>query len=93
MRAGYQRPDNVAYVVEATEDGDVVYLSVLPGGSLLVLRGTSALIWQQAIASGSADVVSDVALAAGLTADVVREDVESFVDLLVGRRLLEAVGR
>lgn len=92
MTTRYQRPANVAYVVDRTDDGDVVYLSELLDGSLLVLRDTSALIWLQALKSEDTDLVADLALIVGLTPDVIRDDVESFVTLLVERRLLEATG-
>jgi len=85
----YRRPANVAYVIDHTEDGEVVYLSALPRGSLLVLQGTSALIWQQAVAADSADLVAGLALTVGESPDAIRHDVESFVAELVGRRLLE----
>ena len=90
MTRRYQRPANVAYVVDHTDDGEVVYLSALPDGLLLVLQGTSALIWLQAVTVEDADLVSELALLAGVAPDVIRDDVESFVTLLVERRLLEA---
>lgn len=91
---GYRRPANVAFVVDSGDDadaGEVVYLSSLPFGSLIVLRGTSALIWQHAVATDGEDLVDGLAVSVGLMSEVIRDDVEAFVHELVERQLLEPV--
>lgn len=89
MTLKYRRPTNVAVVVDPTDDGDVVYLTALPHGSLLVLRASSALIWQEAVAADDTDVVSRLAELVETEPEAIRGDVESFVGELLQRRLLE----
>jgi hypothetical protein len=93
--ARYRRPADVAVVLghsgDAAAEPDIVYLSHLPTGSLLVLRGTGALIWNTAVATdgGEGDLVDRLAQAVGLTPSTIREDVLSFIGQLLDRRLLE----
>jgi hypothetical protein len=86
----YRRPANVAMVVETHDDGAVVYLAALPSGALLVLEGTSALIWQQALAADGTDLVARLADLVGMEPAAIRDDVETFIAELLNRRLLEA---
>lgn len=89
--SGYRRPANVAVVVDEEDDGEVVYLSALPSGSLVVLRGTGALIWQRAISTAGADLVDQLSVSVGMTPEAIRDDVEGFVRELVEQGLLEPV--
>ncbi|MDQ6897118.1 MAG: PqqD family protein [Actinomycetota bacterium] len=91
----YRRPDDVAMVVgHRMEDhglAEVVYLSHLPSGSLMVLHGTSALVWSEALSvnPGGSDLVDRLADAVGLVPAAIRQDVMAFVEQLLDRRLLE----
>lgn len=93
----FRCPDDVAVVRASGGDAhpqtDVVYLSHLPSGSLLVLQGTGALIWEEAVAasrsSTSEDLVERLAARVGLTPADIDDDVRTFVALLLEQGLLE----
>lgn len=92
----YRIPSRVAhYIVETDVDDDEgggpplqIFLRRVPGGENLILVGEAALIWLLA-ADGVADVVAEVAEAAGHPLEVVRSDVEEYVGSLVAQGLLE----
>lgn len=97
MTAAYRRPSDVAMVVEADgADGgaDTVYLSHLPSGSLMVLQGTSALIYTEALSDADNpqghDIATRLADTVGVPPDDIRGDVVTFLAELMGRGLLEA---
>jgi hypothetical protein len=97
----YRRPHHVAMVVEsaahpadaAFEDAwPVVYLSHLPHGSLLILEGTGALIYLEAVTDGSKQsVVHRLADRVGLEQTSISGDVDAFLAQLVEEGLLEIV--
>jgi hypothetical protein len=98
MTASYQRPSDVAMVLgtagDSNPDSDTLYLSHLPTGSLVVLAGTSALIYAEALDGGGdatdEDVATRLADKVGMTAEDIRGDVEAFLVELTSRGLLEA---
>jgi len=97
----YERPRDLAVVeqllqgsaqgpLRVADDSDgirPVYLATLPAGPLLVLEGTSALIWRQAQRDG--DLVTNVAQLVHEDPTSIRVEVEHFVEALVTRGLLE----
>ncbi len=87
--SGYERPQDLAFVEDAEDDGDglLVYLAALPDGPLVVLNRTSALIWRQAQEDG--DVVVQVAQLVRADPESIRAEVEEFLETLVAQRLLE----
>lgn len=92
----YRIPPRLAYVVTegqaaAAQGGLRVALFPVPDGIPVALTDTAALIWLIA-AEGSDNIVHDVALGAAQSADDIRSDVVAFVEDLVSRGLLEAVG-
>ncbi|MEO7235203.1 MAG: PqqD family protein [Lapillicoccus sp.] len=99
MTPAYRRPHHVAMVVESpAHPGDgtgedtwpVVYLAHLPTGSLLILEGTGALIYIEAVADGShQSVVQRLADRVGLPQETISGDVDAFIAQLVDQRLLE----
>lgn len=94
MSAAYRCPSDVAMVPGAMGDPErgsyTLYLSHLPSGSLVVLQGTSALIYAEAVNDGGPDVATRLAETVGMTADNIRGDVEAFLVELTTRGLLEA---
>ncbi len=97
MTGTYRRPRDVAMVPGSAGDpdggSDTLYLSHLPSGSLVVLRGTGALIYTEAVNDRGHEPKDDVAArladAVGMTAEAIRDDVEAFIVELVKRGLLE----
>ena len=87
----YRRPQDVAVVDDEPRDGGrgAVYVALLPDGPPVVLDGTAALIWREAVADDAGPVVTRVAARAGVPEDEVRADVEAFLADLVLRGLLE----
>lgn len=88
----YRRPADVAVVDgEAAEGGPVaVYLAHVPNGPLLVLEGSAAAIWREAVSSAAdADVADRVAAVVGVATAEIREEVTAFLAELVARGLLE----
>lgn len=97
MTASYRRPDHVAMVVGPIADEQdspgVVYLSHLSQGTLVVLEGTSAVIYRSAVEDGdstSGDLVDHLAEAFGMPPDGIRDDVAGFLAELTSRGLIEA---
>ena len=79
----------VAWLDLADRGQDAVYASALPDGPPVVLSATAALIFLVAARGGSLDeVVAGVAEESGQPVEEIRDDVVSFVDELVGLRLL-----
>jgi hypothetical protein len=75
-------------VVDDVDGALTTYVATLPDGPLLVLRDTAAVIWGQAVGASVHDAVDAVAAATGAAPDDIREDVETFLTDLLGRRLL-----
>ena len=86
----YARPDDLAVIDGEPTAGDPfrVYLTPLPYGPLVVLEGNSAAIWQGAQGDESGALVERLAAESGLLAEEIRDDVERFLDQLVGAGLL-----
>lgn len=81
-------PEDIGWTLEEDESGAaVVYVAHLPRGPISVLQGTAALIWLTAV-DGTGDVVADVADTHDLPAEEIREDVENFLDQLLGQGLI-----
>jgi len=74
--------------VAITEDHGIVYVAHLPGGPIVVLEGTAAAIWSEACGGERETIADRVAEAAGVVADEIRGDVDTFVASLVTRGLL-----
>ena len=79
----------VGVVTDEGQDGLRIFLARLPDGPLVVLEGSSAVIWQAATTSGRGDLVSRVAESTGAPADEIGGEVERFVGELVARGFLE----
>ena len=75
--------------VATTEEDGTVFAAHLPDGPIVVLEATAALIWGEACAGERETIADRVAAVTGAAADEIRPDVESFVDHLVARGLLE----
>jgi Coenzyme PQQ synthesis protein D (PqqD) len=90
-----KRPATVAAVhsVEQEEGAPLVYLAPLPGGPMVVLRGTASLIWQEALDGPESTLVDRVAqrVGTGEEAKSIEADVVAFVEGLLVRGLLERV--
>lgn len=87
-RAPFLVPPGVGWTSTADEGGHPrVFVAPLPNGPVAVLPGESALIWLAAV-EGTGGVVDTVAEDTGHPPERIREDVESFVDELIGRGLL-----
>lgn len=83
----YQVPDNVAYIDGADmQQGEVLYLTLLPLGQSVRLEGVARLLWIVAAAGG--DAVSESAILAGEFADRVAPEVGSFLAELMDRGFL-----
>jgi hypothetical protein len=75
--------------IGVVDEGDVVYAATLPDGPIVVLDDIAAMIWSAAC-DGPRHVIADrVAAATGAPIEEIRVHVESFVDSLVARGLLE----
>ncbi len=93
----FRCPDDVAVVRASTgevgPETDTVYLSHLPHGSLMVLQGTGAMIWEEAVATAGGstedDLVHRLAARVGLPPADIDGDVRTFVELLMEQGLLE----
>ena len=83
--SGYRPGDAVGIV----EHEDVLYVATLPDGPIIVLVGSSALIWDEACAGDREKIVDRVAAATNAPPDGIRAEVEAFVAELVARGLLE----
>lgn len=83
----YVVPSNLAWIdgSEHGHEGDL-YLTQLPDGRTVLLRGSSRLIWLAAIESP--DVVTEVAEAAGVPSEEIAEDVNAFLRELTTQGLL-----
>lgn len=87
MTVGRFRP---AERVAAREIEAELVLLDLEEGSFFVSRGTGPRIWQLLASGSSVDEVAElVAKRYGLAVEPVKRDVETFVELLLERRLLE----
>ena len=87
----YRVPDAVAWIDAAEfRDEDDLYLATLPGGPTALLQGPARLIWLAAAAGD--DVVPVVAELVGRPAHEIAGDIETFLQDLVARGLLERLG-
>ena len=72
------------------EDDGAVYLARVPEGPPLVLDGSGVLIWRALVAGGTvAEVRARVAADAGVSPEVVADDVTAFVARLVSGGLVD----
>ena len=85
--SSYAVPARVAFVVSRTEPTQV-FLMPLPDGPPFVLKDTAAMIWVLA-ADGETDVPTAVGEVVDLPRDQVAADVESYLDDLVAKGLLQ----
>lgn len=91
-RAPFVVPPDVGWVSTVDEGGDPrVFVAPLPGGPVDVLPGESAIIWLAAV-EGTGSVVDEVARATEHSPQIIRDDVEAFVDGLLARGLLVRPG-
>lgn len=98
-RGSYLAANDVAVVdappavdlVPGTAEVADVYLARVPGGAPLVLGGSAALVWRTALRVPEDRLLGDVAAAAGLDPEDVREDVQEFVSHLVTEGFLRRV--
>ncbi|MBK9696306.1 MAG: PqqD family protein [Propionibacteriaceae bacterium] len=74
--------------VAAVEMDGVVYVARIPAGPIQVLQGSAGLIWREAHQGDRRGVVERVADRIGADPDIVRADVEEFVELLLAQGLL-----
>ncbi|SMO44907.1 hypothetical protein SAMN06266982_10311 [Propioniciclava tarda] len=83
----YRVPDNVAWV-DGPDFGvaEELYLTVVPEGRTVLLKGTARLIWLVAIEGG--DVASEVARLVGRPSADIAEAVGTFLQDLSGAGLL-----
>ena len=82
-----QRPSEVAEV----EAAGTVYVANVWSGPIVVLEGSAAVIWQQAMAGDLETIPDRVAAITGADLDLITPEVEGFVRDLVGRGLLNQV--
>jgi hypothetical protein len=86
----YRVPDSVAYIGGADlEQGEVLYLTLLPQGQTVRLDAIGRRIWT--VASEGRDVVAEIAELVGQPPEAIQADVTSFVRDLVDRGLLTEV--
>lgn len=86
----YRVPDNLAWIDGADFDlPDELYLTVVPDGRTVLLKGTARLIWL--VAKDGGDVLAEVAELVGRPPAEIAGDVETFLADLTSRSLL-AVG-
>ena len=74
--------------VAVEQRGDAVYIARLPDGPIIVLEGTSALIWMEACSPAPGEVADRVADQVDRDAAEIAADVERFVQDLVAQGLL-----
>jgi hypothetical protein len=86
----YRVPPRLAHVVPVADDGlaSAVFLMRLPDGPPVVLHGSAAWIWLLA-ADGEPGVAADVAELVGRPPAEMADEVNHFLDDLVGRGLIE----
>ncbi|HQY96155.1 MAG TPA: PqqD family peptide modification chaperone [Phycicoccus sp.] len=85
----YSRARDVAWVTEG--EPRTVYVSVMPSGRPLVLKGTAADIWLGVLELGERDlVVDDLAAAYAVDAALIEPQVDDFLAELVRSGLLAA---
>ena len=88
----YRIPPRLAHVVPDGDDGlpSAVFLMRLPDGPPVGLQDSAAWVWLLA-ADGEPDVAAAVAELVGRPAAEMADEVNDFLDGLVGRGLIEAV--
>ncbi|HEY9494051.1 MAG TPA: PqqD family protein [Intrasporangium sp.] len=83
--AAYGIAPNVGHV----DDAGRSYVARLPEGPPMVLEDSAALIWMQVVVGGTVgDIASRVAVVAGISAEDIIGDVETFLDELVAHGVL-----
>lgn len=87
-RGVYSVPDGVAWTCREEDGRPRIFVASLPHGPILVLEGSSAVIWEQAVEGGDAGLPERVARAVDEPLESVRDEVEVFVVQLVERGLL-----
>lgn len=87
----YEAPADIAWIdgSEYGYDGDL-YLTQLPDGNTVLLRGSSRLIWLAAIKTS--DPLTEVAAAAGLPTSEIAGEVSSFLAELTSKGLIAREG-
>lgn len=83
----YAAPDNLAWV-DGADHGleDDLFLTTVPDGHTVLLRGSARLIWLSAVASSNP--LAELSEVTGLEADELATDVNAFLADLVQKRLL-----
>lgn len=83
----YEVPTDLAWIdgSEHGHEGDL-YLTKVPDGKTVLLRGSSRLIWLAAIES--ANPLAEIAASVGVPADQIAEDVSAFLAELASNGLL-----
>lgn len=89
-RQRFRLADDTAWLAAGREQGSRTYVARLPDGPIVVLEGSSELIFRTALDVDDLGVDERVARETGLAVDVVRADVETFVGALVREGLLVA---
>jgi Coenzyme PQQ synthesis protein D (PqqD) len=85
----YRVPDHVAYIDgTGLEQGEVLYLTLLPHGQSVSLEGIGRLIWT--VAADGCDVVAEIAELVGQPQDAIATDVTRFLGDMLDRGLLTA---
>lgn len=82
-------PADVAWTSDDGPDGPRVFVAHLPAGPIAVLDGTAALVWHEVAALANGPVVERVADATGQPVDLIRADVEAFLEDLTVRGMLD----
>lgn len=90
---GRRVPPNIAWTSDDGPQGVRVFVASLPTGPIAVLDGTAALVWQELAAAPDGPVVERVAGATGQPVDLIRADVEAFLEDLTARGMLLAHDR
>lgn len=90
-----KRPSTVAAALSVVQEegAPLVYVACLPGGPIVVLRGTAALVWQEALDGPESTLVERVAQRIGADAEApnIEADVMAFVENLLAEGLLERI--
>ena len=82
-------PDSVAYIAGVDlEQGEVLYLTLLPHGQSVRLEGIGRLIWT--VAAEGWDVVAEIAELVEQPKDAIATDVTRFLGDILDRGLLTA---
>lgn len=83
-------PPNIAWTSDEDPEGLRVFVAVLPTGPIAVLEGTAALVWREVATVREGPVVEQIAELTGHPVDLIRADVQGFLDDLAARGMLTA---